>query len=942
MQQYIDDDDNEKIDDPVKRISSAKAIADDLMLSMSDMVNGANLINKAFLESRMRIQEMGAAFADASPEIRKLGGNYKDVQTTIIDIGIASKRNLITTTKDVTELYAASKLLHTSVETIAEDFLKVGINTSKIGENILESIKYVQSIGGNAQIVMKDVLNNTEQLNRFQFENGVQGLTKMAAQASMLRFDMRQTFMLADKVLDPEGAVKMASAFQRLGVAVGGLGDPFQLLNQSINDPSGLQNSLINMTKQFTFFDEKTKSFKINPQGMLTIRALAEETGLSASELSKAALAASDLDKRLSSINPSIKFDNDDDRKLLANMATMEDGKYVVTLTDEKTGRTDKKDLAQVNEEEFKKLKEIQAKAPKTLEDMQRSQLSLERLMASDVHSILDKITFGIAGSNLVRSNLEGVRKVGVAASTSLREGMPSKKSVEKIVDNFEAAARDLYKSKPKSGASKEENDKFNQKLNNLNNTMTKTFADLPMKILSGVGDIANNFRDKVKGESDAELLVKGAFDAAKELVSKKEDKKIDSTPKPNKVIDPQNLIIPDFHNEKNLRYNTNTTEVKSTRTPKEDVKQSTSKIQLPTQDDITTPFTTLDASITNTSGSLAGLGVAVTDLSGDFKSSRDNIKGTQIKFPDFKTPFNNLDNSIGKTNISLTNLGMAFTEASKNVGNFKLPKINQQPTKTNDLNNKDESSAKLTSLPSIETNATPTLQNPDNFKLSSDNLTGALTTASANLTKFGIDVRRVSENINGLDLKSNPKTSIDKNLNKKDETNAKLNRKEPIQLPVETKIQQTNNSKDSDETMAALLGEKFDKLINVLSKSGNMYNDSFKSTSYIQPNKNNDYKPTATPLYAKQMGSVGNTSTNNTVKTENIFEIKFSGNIPENLNEKELNETIKTAMNKAIVALTTNQNFVNSISNTIKRNNNDVRIGEMPEANMVPTYINT
>ena len=238
MQQYIDDDDNEKIDDPVKRISSAKAIADDLMLSMSDMVNGANLINKAFLESRMRIQEMGAAFADASPEIRKLGGNYKDVQTTIIDIGIASKRNLITTTKDVTELYAASKLLHTSVETIAEDFLKVGINTSKIGENILESIKYVQSIGGNAQIVMKDVLNNTEQLNRFQFENGVQGLTKMAAQASMLRFDMRQTFMLADKVLDPEGAVKMASAFQRLGVAVGGLGDPFQLLNQSINDPS--------------------------------------------------------------------------------------------------------------------------------------------------------------------------------------------------------------------------------------------------------------------------------------------------------------------------------------------------------------------------------------------------------------------------------------------------------------------------------------------------------------------------------------------------------------------------------------------------------------------------------------------------------------------------------------------------------------------------------
>jgi hypothetical protein len=113
------------------------------------------------------------------------------------------------------------------------------------------------------------------------------GLAKMAAQASMLRFDMRETFTLADKVLDPAGAIDVAAAFQRLGVSVGNLADPFQLMNQSINDPSGLQTSLVEVAKSFTYFDEKTKSFKINPQGVLTLREMGEQTGVSAKEMMK-------------------------------------------------------------------------------------------------------------------------------------------------------------------------------------------------------------------------------------------------------------------------------------------------------------------------------------------------------------------------------------------------------------------------------------------------------------------------------------------------------------------------------------------------------------------------------------------------------------------------------------------------------------------------------
>ena len=147
-----------------------------------------------------------------------------------------------------------------------------------MNKQIQDSVLYIQSLGGNTKQVFKVVTDNMDQLNRYQFDGGVQGLTRMAAQASMLRYDMRETFRLADTLYKPERAVEVAAAFQRLGLAVGDLGDPFRLMSDSINNPEGLQDSLVQMTKQFTYFDDKTKTFKISPDGVLRLKELQEQT----------------------------------------------------------------------------------------------------------------------------------------------------------------------------------------------------------------------------------------------------------------------------------------------------------------------------------------------------------------------------------------------------------------------------------------------------------------------------------------------------------------------------------------------------------------------------------------------------------------------------------------------------------------------------------------
>lgn len=464
-------------DDIVKKLTEAAKI--DLSTfnkSISDLSSGAQAINNTFLQSRQRISELMLSIADTTPGINRLGGSIADVSDTINKIALASRRNVIASSEDVEKLYAASKLLGKEADTIVNSFANVGVGISEIGNQVENSINYVRSIGGNAKEVMGTVVENTEKLNRFQFEGGVVGLTKMAAQASMLRFDMANTFALAEKVLTPEGAIETAAAFQRLGVSAGNLADPFQLMNQSINDPSGLQDSLINVGKQFTYFDEKTKSFKINPQGVLTLREMEKEANLLPGSLSKAGLAAAELDKRITSISPSIKFKEEDDRKLLANIASMKDGKYQVELED-----GSKKELSELTQKQVDDLIEKQKTGPKTLEEIQRKQLNLTELVTSDVTAIKNKIVGGVTSAKQVRSAVTGLYNVGENISGNIEKNVPKTESTRQETESLLSTLGDFTKKLEKGEIT------------------GKTFEELSNKLVSQFDNIERKGKESIK-----------------------------------------------------------------------------------------------------------------------------------------------------------------------------------------------------------------------------------------------------------------------------------------------------------------------------------------------------------------------------------------------------------------------------------------------------------
>lgn len=385
----------------------------------------AEELNKNFLQGRQRLDEMASAINAAAPGVVKLGGGYEDIRKTIQEIAAGTRTQTIATEDQVEELFAASKVLGISVKDIVDNFDRVGFAYNRIAENLTESIAYVQNVGGNARAVMKDVVNNTDQLSRFNFENGVKGLTKMAAQASMMRFDMGKTFQFAENVLDPDKAVEVASAFQRLGVSVGNLTDPFSLMNQSITDPSGLQTSLINITKQFTYFDNEAKQFKINPQGILTLRELAPTMGMTAEEMRKTALAAAEMDSKLAKINKTGLNLNasEEDKMLIANIATInKQGEYEVTLKD-----GTKKELAELTRPEFEELIEQQKQAPKSIQEIQERQLNTAEVMVAELRGIQETMKtafFGMPGMiQNVTGGLNLTRDVARVLDNTIRAG---------------------------------------------------------------------------------------------------------------------------------------------------------------------------------------------------------------------------------------------------------------------------------------------------------------------------------------------------------------------------------------------------------------------------------------------------------------------------------------------------------------------------------------
>jgi hypothetical protein len=392
------------------------------------------------LKSFGRGQEMAdilrISMSNSVTEVRKLGGDIADVLATQKAASEALGRNVILSEKTTKDLYATMKVTGVEVGKIVTGMADVGISSVRATNEMLKVVNIARESGANAQAVSAKVIDNMNALNKYNFAGGVEGLAKMAAQATSLRIDMSQTLGFAEKVFNPEGAIEVAAAMQRLGVSQSSLLDPLKLMDLSQNDPAELQNQIAQMSKQFVQLG-KDGNFEIMPGAKRQLREISTAMGIPYDQLTKMALGGADLDKKLKEITfPSA---TEDQKKMIANMAEMgEGGTYEI-----KTAKGDTKKVSDLTPEEIKALEKMASAKPETMEDLAKQQLSATQSVAAAINSLGDRTGLGLASSKTAGGILKGTRAVATAASEIPSEGLSAKnigKGIDKAADTLTGA----------------------------------------------------------------------------------------------------------------------------------------------------------------------------------------------------------------------------------------------------------------------------------------------------------------------------------------------------------------------------------------------------------------------------------------------------------------------------------------------------------------------
>jgi hypothetical protein len=338
----------------------------------------------------------------------------------------------------------ASKAVGVASENVGEmaaEFENAGISTGLIRDNIQASVDVARRVGVNTTAVFDLVQNNLSRLNEFGFQNGAEGLARMAATSAGLRLNMRDIFNFAERVFDPEGAINAVAAFQRLGVAAGDLADPFRLMYLASEDVEELNRQVINMTEQFTYFDETTKEFKVFPNAKRDLREISKETGIAYEEMIKMSFGQQKLnmitkDFRIAGID-------EDSKQFVANVAqfSKERGGFTV-----KIGK-DEKLISELDSKDLDEIKKI-GKEPVTLEDIARAQLTETQLLNSLINKFVTSVAAPTAASRgftdvreVLRGTLAGLDK-GVEQSLGNQRG--AQDNINKFLEEMGGSISDL------------------------------------------------------------------------------------------------------------------------------------------------------------------------------------------------------------------------------------------------------------------------------------------------------------------------------------------------------------------------------------------------------------------------------------------------------------------------------------------------------------------
>ena len=385
-----------------------------ILTALGNLDAEATKIVKTFGISKERAGELTQTVADAIPKFVDMGLDVGDVAETMKTLGESMNTNMMISSDVLADFAATAEVTGVKQGDLAVKFRDVGFSIASVGDQMMDVVKIAQQAGTTVAAVSEGVVGNLDKMNLYNFEGGVKGLAKMAAQASRLGVDMGKIFTIVDKVFNPEGAIEFAASLQRLGVTSSQLLDPLRLMDLAQNDPTELQNQIVNMTKEFTRFNKENNQIEILPGAKRRIEEIGKAMGLQSGELQKMAVNAGMFEMKLKQIKFPTDIANKEDRELIATMAQInKEGKAVVRIEqkDEQgrgTGEYIDKMVSELSTDDVKNLAEQQKSDARSMEDISKDQLTELKRIASSMNAFVGAAKYGIASSSTAQEGYRG------------------------------------------------------------------------------------------------------------------------------------------------------------------------------------------------------------------------------------------------------------------------------------------------------------------------------------------------------------------------------------------------------------------------------------------------------------------------------------------------------------------------------------------------------
>lgn len=308
-----------------------------MFLEMQKVVGAlAADIGLTFQEYRNLLSQMPTLYN----EIIGYGGKIEDIGKIIAGFSNDTGKNRLFSKEEITDIVKLGYSTGLGVEGVTNmvaEFDNLGISLGTTLKTAEKGRQVAAKFNINQTKLLKTTTDVVKNLTGTGFGRSVEDLTKLAAKAESLRFNLAESISsFKDAFFSPEKAVEAAAKIQVLGGEMAQLfGDPFSLMYESMNNADGMAEKLIDSAKNLAV-KNKNGEFIIPPAQRQILREQAEALGQDYDQIVNAAIEQAKVGDKMISLaksGASLTGFDDDQKQQLANLMTLnKNGQYEIKM----------------------------------------------------------------------------------------------------------------------------------------------------------------------------------------------------------------------------------------------------------------------------------------------------------------------------------------------------------------------------------------------------------------------------------------------------------------------------------------------------------------------------------------------------------------------------------------------------------------------------------